>query len=74
MRLDDLVAELKESGTSEFKLGLLRSIAQANPDLSLAGVVKKFGMHHNVTEGTVKKAREILARHEAKPAPTPQRK
>jgi len=72
MGLDDLVEELRESGTSEFKLTLLRKIAAENVGLALNGVLVKFAQHHNVTEGTVKKAREILAR--ARPAPQPQRK
>lgn len=72
MGLDDLVEELRESGTSEFKLVLLRKIAAENVGLALNGVLVKFAQHHNVTEGTVKKAREILAR--ARPTPQPQRK
>ncbi len=70
MKLDDLVEELRKSGTSEFKLALLVALALAHPGLSLAGLLVRFAAHHHVTEGTVKKAREILARHEAKPLTT----
>lgn len=74
MKLDDLVDELRETGTSEFKLSLLRKIAGENPGLSLSGVLVKYAAHHNVTEGTIRKAREILARAEARPAQVQQQR
>jgi hypothetical protein len=61
MTLHDLVVALRESGTSEHKLTVLRQIAKTMPEgVSLDLLVDEFAKHHNVTEGTVKKAKAIL--------------
>ncbi len=61
MNLDRLVEALRESGTSEVKLTVLRKIAASLPEgADLNFLVDEFAKHHNVTEGTVKKAKAIL--------------
>lgn len=61
MTLHDLVVKLRESGTSEHKLTVLRQIAKTLPEgASLDMLVDQFAAHHNVSEGTIVKAKAIL--------------